>query len=190
MKSGARHLLPFVLCVALLSPIVSCARQTQARTTDEGTVDVLARSGVAVYESFTAQTPLRPISGERSALALTRWQVANLANEAADHGGYLGAQFDALARMPKSAPPFSYFIASWILHSPSDGARYARQIMGKQDWKHAPRVIFPLLVIVLFVADATRQLGRAMKPANDRAVGIAPFLGTPAEAAAHTVRQQ
>lgn len=92
VNPAARHLLAFVLCIALLSPMMSCAGQTQARTvTEDGTIDALARSGVAVYESFASETPLRPISGERSALALTRWQVSNLAGEAPAHGGYLGA---------------------------------------------------------------------------------------------------
>lgn len=184
MKFALRSLLSFALCVALLAPIVNCAHQTQAQTTDESVVDALARSGIAVYDSFTSRIPLRPVAGKASAIRLTRWQVSNLASEVAARHGYLGAQFDTLARMPKSAPPFSYFVASWILHAHSAGAGYARQLMGKQDWKHAPRVIFPLLVLVLFVADATRQAAPMAKAPPDRSLGIAPFLGAPAEAAA------
>jgi len=38
----------------------------------------------------------------------------------------------------------------------SAGAHLARDLLGPQDWKHAPQVVFPTIVLALFVADATR----------------------------------
>ena len=63
----------------------------------------------------------------------------------------------ALMPMPSSAPPFSYLLAAWVSTGPSDSANLARDLMGRSDWVHAPGLVYPLIVVVLFVSEATEQ---------------------------------
>ena len=180
----ARHVLALLLCVALLAPTISCGTQTTAASVADGdVVTELARAGVPVYADFRAAQPVQPILGKPSALKLTQWQVYNMAREVDAHDGHPGAQYDAISRFPKKAPPFSFFVAAWIVGAHSEAARYAKRIMGKQNWKNAPGVIFPMLVMMLFVADATRSSsGIAQNPSGAK-FDFARYLGEPAQAA-------
>lgn len=114
--------------------------------------DVLARSGVGVNDNggeVTTHTTMR----------LTRWQVRNLAIEAANGGGVPAEELSAAVPVPADAPPLPYLIAAWIKTYDSPGARFSRALMGDQDWTHADRAVFPGLVLTLFTADAVAGAG-------------------------------
>lgn len=120
-------------------------------------VDLLERSGVGVYPDDAADG-VEPVR-------LTGWQVSNLAVEAANGGGVAGHLLGELAPLPDGAPPISYLLAAWVLNYPSPAAGFARALMGEQDWHHAEQVVFPKLLLTLFVADREhRRLAASRTP--------------------------
>jgi hypothetical protein len=108
---------------------------------------VLRQAGVGI-SADTAAAGAEPVR-------LTAWQARNLAAEAANGGGIRGDDLTALAGTPPGAPPLSYLVAAWLSTYDSGGARFAKALMGKQDWRRAERLRYPRLVLVLFLADAT-----------------------------------
>jgi hypothetical protein len=107
---------------------------------------VLRRAKVGVYpdDAVTGAEPLR----------LTTWQVRNLAVEAANGGGVSGVTLSELAALPDGAPPMSYLVAAWAMRYPSPSAGFARALLGDQQWHQATAMVFPKLILTLFVADA------------------------------------
>lgn len=82
-------------------------------------------------------------------------QARNLANAAAAGTGIEGAALDAAATLPADVAPLSYFVAAWIDRAGSPASEWAGEIMGERDWTLAPTYLYPLLVLALFVHDAT-----------------------------------
>ncbi|GAC1355876.1 MAG: hypothetical protein NVSMB31_16440 [Vulcanimicrobiaceae bacterium] len=119
-------------------------------------IDVLAGAGVAVYDAPDAPKPLRPVDGSPSPLRFTRWQARTLALQVAFGGGFLGSRLDEVVATPKKVPTFSGTLAAWVTRYDGAGAKSAGEIMGKQDWQHAPNVVFPAIVLALFLADVAR----------------------------------
>lgn len=107
---------------------------------------LLAEAGVGVYpdDAVDGSEPVR----------LSEWQVGNLAAEAANGGGVTGETLRELAPMPPGAPPISYLLAAWVVAYPSPSAGFARALMGEQVWERADQIVFPKLLLTLFVADA------------------------------------
>jgi len=112
----------------------------------DGVVAVLRTAGAGVYPdgSYGGTEPVR----------FLRWQVVNLATEAANEGGIRGATLDQLTGRIDGVPPVSYLVAAWVSSYPSPAAAYARALLGMQDWHHAPDIAYPKLVVTLFTADA------------------------------------
>jgi hypothetical protein len=119
--------------------------------------DVLARAGVGLHEDNAEVTTGQPVR-------VTRWQARNLAVDAANGGGVPGDALNALAPVPQGAPPVPYLVAAWVTSYDSPSARFARELMGEQDWKHADTVLFPNLVITLFLADALKDVKAPAEP--------------------------
>jgi len=113
---------------------------------------VLARSGVATVADEKSKVALvavtRPVR-----MSFTRAQVQAMALSAADGGGILGSALDAVSPAAKGLAPFSYVLASWVLNEATPAAEAVHTVMGTQDWKKAPSVIFPTIALPLFVAD-------------------------------------
>jgi hypothetical protein len=120
-------------------------------------IAALANAGIAVQDTETSTVPVTPTAGAEALLRLTRWQARNLALDASAGSGILGETLDTIVGMPVGAPPFSYLLAAWITTADSSSAHLARDLMGDRDWVHAPAVVFPMLVVVLFVSEATQQ---------------------------------
>jgi hypothetical protein len=60
---------------------------------------------------------------------------------------------DAVGPLTKGLAPFSYVLASWVRNEATPGAEAVRALMGPQDWRRAPSLIFPTIDLPLFVAD-------------------------------------
>lgn len=118
---------------------------------------VLRDAGVGIYDDGAPDG--------QGIVQLTGWQVRNLAVEAANGGGVTGDVLAQVAPTPKGAPPIGYLLAAWAISYDSPGARFAHAVLGDQDWKHAGRVVFPKLVLTVFLADAVAYGAPAMKPA-------------------------
>jgi len=173
-----------VVTAALMVVILGgCGTKTESQrpgetaspiATPEHLIDVLAASGIAVYESDTATEPVREPRGRPSPLALLKTQVDALA--AQDRGGgMLGTDIDALARssgLPEDPLPFSFVIAGWLTADDSSAAKEAKALIGEQDWTRASDVVFPDVVILLFMSDFASQMaadaGSAAGPRSDR----------------------
>ena len=101
------------------------------------------------------------IQGDASAVtgfAVSEFQVRNMAVEIGGDagGGFYGAQLDEIAEMPPGAPPISYFVAAWLVRASSPAAKSAAGLMGPRDYRRAPEIVFPSVVLAAFVGDALR----------------------------------
>ncbi len=188
MKPLLRRLTSILVCAALVVPALldaGCAANNSNASHVGQAISTLASAGVAVFDSYDAARPIQQIQGTRSAMRLTRWQLSNMVAQADAHMGMLGSDIDKLERgkMPKNVPTFSYFIAAWIIRGEGPMALYARQLMGTQNYRHAPRINFPMLVITMFVADAARMRAGAPQTHPSTGFNFERMIAAPAEAA-------
>ncbi len=161
MRLSSRGLTSFGLCVLLVAPMLidaGCASHSQDALNNA--ISTLSSSGVGVYETTTSKAPMQTVGGTLSAMRLTRWQLATMVNQNDAGMGMTGSDMDSMEGKDarKGAPTISMFIATWIAKGGTPLSAYAKQLMGKRpfDIKSAPREIFPILVVTLFVADIAR----------------------------------
>ena len=90
--------------------------------------------------------------------AVSQFQVRNMAVEIAGNagGGFYGSQLDDLSPLPKEVPPLSYFIAAWLALGSTPAAKASAELMGERNWRRAPDIVFPTVVLAAFVGDAVR----------------------------------
>ncbi len=150
-------------------------------TFDQG-VELMASVGLAVFDDAEATDPLRPPAGG-PAIGYTRWQAQNLVNEVNERNGLRGRDLDAAIPLGDEAPPLSFLLAAWLDVKPTPAARRAAELIGPQDWEQAPDVVFPTLVVALFVGDAT-----AAAAGDDTSTATAPPTAAPAPAPAPALR--
>ncbi len=108
--------------------------------------EVLRAAGVGVYADGAAAPAKEPVR-------LMNWQVQNLAVEAANGGGAKGSALTAVSKLPEGAPPVGYLLAAWVTKHDSPAAGFARALLGEQDWRHAEDIVFPKVLLTLFLAD-------------------------------------
>jgi hypothetical protein len=135
------------------------ATTTTVPSTDD-LVDQLASVGIGVYDTFDATAPVAPVDGAASPLKLQRDQLEGLTAELESGGGVTGSELDQLVAMPDGAPPFSYLVAGWVTGYDSPEAAQALTLLGgsdAHDWTHTAAIMFPNLVVVLFVSNLARE---------------------------------
>ncbi len=113
---------------------------------------VLAQSGVATVADEGSKAPLVSVTGPVR-LRFTRAQVQAMALSAADGGGLLGSTLGSVTPVAKGVAPFGYVLAAWLRNEATPGAEAVRALMGPQDWKAVPSVVFPTIALPLFAAD-------------------------------------
>jgi hypothetical protein len=118
----------------------------------------LADAGIATLPDESLSTPLVAVTAPASVVRVTAWQAHIFDVEIAAHAGVTGGQLDGALPLPPGAPPISYLIAAWVTTGTSAGAQWSRQLLGDQDWAHAPQVMFPGAVLTMFVADVAEHL--------------------------------
>ena len=186
MKHAARFSLFTLLCVAIVLPsMLSGCSPGGTRAHVATAISTLAAGGVPVYESYSGGRPIEALQGPRSAMRFTRWQLTNLVRQADAGMGIVGATIDHMekAKAPKGAPTLSYFIAAWLVRDSGPLAHYAKQLMGTNtDYKHAPRLTFPLLVVSLFIADAARMPNDTNPPTSQHGFNVERLFAAPADA--------
>ena len=145
----------------------------------EGTVSeavaILAESGIATFEAPESTVPMREVAEPATGIKLLLDQVRAMALEAHTGGGIEGAQLDALFEVPSDLAPPSFVLAGYVAGVDTAGARLARSLMGVEDWtvadwRAAPLVVFPKIVLMLFTNDVVRE--RQQEPG----AAIAPEL--------------
>jgi hypothetical protein len=163
---GVRMLVLLVLSVVLVgcsaapsaeANVAQLREQPFGDSTVEAAMNVLAGSGVATFDDADSDQPLKAVTDPASPLVLMRDQVRAMALEANAGGGIPGDEIDALVEIDETLAPPSYILAGYVAEAETDGAEFARQLMGEQDWSQAPLVVFPQLVLVLFTADVVRE---------------------------------
>ncbi len=167
------------------NPLATALREPYGAHSTDTVITALANAGIAVQATELSKAAVTPVTGSAAHLRLTRWQARNLALDAASGGGgVLGGDLDRVVPMPPGAPPFSYLLAAWVSTGPGYGAHLARDLMGRSDWVHAPGLVYPLIVVVLFVSEATEQTAKdvAASPSPSPAVTPAGFA-VPAQSA-------
>jgi hypothetical protein len=137
---------------------------------------VLAKAGVGIYDD-TAADGTQPVR-------VTRWQARNLAVEAANGGGIRGDVLAQLAATPPGAPPIGYLIGAWIKVYDSPASRFSAALLGPRDWRRPDQIVFPNLVLTLFLADATATSSPASGPTRGPTRAAPSGMGRAAPAAA------
>jgi hypothetical protein len=139
----------------------------------EATVDrfaeVLRASGVDVVADMS--------SSSTAAVRVTRWQVENMAVEAANGGGISGRTLAALAPTADGVPPMPFLIAAWMLQAETPAARFARDLQGSELGDDAYALIFPAAALTLFLADATGSQAAPPTPGDSTAAAGAALSG-------------
>ncbi|MEI9941417.1 MAG: hypothetical protein WDO69_29715 [Pseudomonadota bacterium] len=128
-------------------------------STDPVTVDDLAATGLEVFADPTQQSPVVDATSADfgpTPVRLLQDQVDVMSLEAVSGQGVLGSDFDDLVSLGAGLPPASYFLAGYVSAAGTPGAQLAHEIMGDQDWHHASTLVYPMLVLTLFAADAAR----------------------------------
>ncbi len=129
--------------------------------------DELESAGIAIAEEWDESA--------HEVVRVTPWQAQNMAAEAANEGGVSGAELAAISPAPEGAPPIGYLISAWALDYDSDGARFAHALLGEQDFHHPEAILFPSLVMTLFLADATADYDAAEYQAS-AALGVVTVM--------------
>ncbi|MEO5704943.1 MAG: hypothetical protein ABIZ52_07455 [Candidatus Limnocylindrales bacterium] len=132
------------------------------QATVDAAVTLLAESGIATYEAPESASPIREVASPASPARLLLDQVQAMALEAHTGGGIEGAELDALFEVSPDLAPPSYLLAGYVAAVDTPGAHLARSLMGvedwtAEDWRAAPTVIFPKLVLLLFTSDVARE---------------------------------
>ena len=118
-------------------------------------------------------TPMRLLQDQATAMLL----------EASAGQGTLGADLDTLLPAGPGLPPTSYLLAGWVSAAGSPGSLLALRTMGTRDWRHAPSIVFPGLVLALYVADATRFAAAFANGPAATATNTAPSVAEPGSTA-------
>ena len=149
---------------------------------DDVTIDLLARSGVAVYPDEQATQPVVPLAVPEIS-RVTSWQLRNMAAEARVGGGILGSDLDRAVPLKGTRLPFSYLLAAWLSSSDSAGATALRDHMGTQAWTDAPGLVYPTLALELFSVDVATAGGQVTVPVGrpsgrrERVTALAAIAG-------------
>ncbi|MBA2275962.1 MAG: hypothetical protein H0W00_04590, partial [Chloroflexi bacterium] len=118
-------------------------------------IETLATSGIGVYQEAGASSPIEEPEDPTSPLRFTRWQAENLARDAKAGGGIGAHEIDELLPMPPESIPFSFVLAGYVAAAQTLGAEHARVLMHDQDIEQPASLLFPTLVLALFVGEVT-----------------------------------
>jgi len=158
-------------------------------STDPVTVDDLAAAGLAVFDDPTQTAPIAVVNVTDigpTPVRLLKAQADAMSLEAVSGQGVLGSDFDALVSLGPDLPPASYFLAGYVSAARTPGALLAHKVMGDQDWRHAPTLVYPMLILTLFAADSARYAnalaGDATAGSSAQALTIPTSLCTDAQA--------
>jgi len=170
--------IPVVVVATLAVALTGCAKD--ATRSSAGTSTAVERSTstpITDLESRMRDAGIQVVPDVTSAFvggAYTQWQITTMQRGVDARQGLLGAELDAAMPLPAGAPPLSYFVGAWVDRAASPGAKLAAEIIGSQDWTHAPDVTFPDALLALFVHDALD--GAAETPADgSQPVQLASF---------------
>lgn len=128
----------------------------------DAATEALAQTGVATYAQPDSAAPIMPVAEPAAPMKLFGDQVRAMALEANVGGGIEGSELDALVETEPDLAPTSFVLAGYIAAAETDGSRAAARLMGvedwdAEDWRDAPSVVFPQIVLVMFTADVTRE---------------------------------
>ena len=132
-------------------------------------IDRLAESGIAVFPDEGGPAIVEP-DEPASPLPLLRWQARNLTLEAASGGGLLGSDLDGLVAPDPDhpeAPSPAQFLAAYVHGVETPGAELSRELIGDQDLSEPDTVVFPTMVVTLFVSDLARAADELAGPEPD-----------------------
>jgi hypothetical protein len=146
----------------------------------DAAVAIFAANGVATYETPEAESPVQSVSEPTVPFKLLLDQVRVMAFEVnGEVAGIGGAELDTIVVTEPDVAPPSYILAGYVAAADTPGSVAARQIMraedwGVEEWRRAPDVVFPQLVMVLFLADVVREQ-MSVETADDSGPALAGF---------------
>lgn len=173
----------FIPCLVLALAAAACSSDGSG-SSESVAASGAGRSGTVIDALEAAGIPVlaQPSGGDGSRqVRLWEWQVDTMTRQYEAGNGWVGAELDDAVGSIAGAP-ISYFVAAWVSTFDTANAAAARDLMGEQDWRNAPSIVFPSIVLTLFVDDAVS----ASVPSDDENAGGVVDGTTVALAAART----
>jgi hypothetical protein len=121
----------------------------------QSAVEELANAGVETRTLPSDAAPITPATGDPSALQFLKFQVRNMALEAAAGAGSTGADLDA-ATTAAGGGPVTPLLDGWMQEAGTPASELAASALRGQDLEHPGTSVIPTLALAAFVADATR----------------------------------
>ncbi len=145
--------------------------------------------GIGVYADASQVNPVDalPSAVAPSPIKLLATQAAAMLVEAGDGQGMVGADLDTLVGADPGMPAPSYLVAGWITGAHSPRSEYALKLMGVHKWTNAPAIVFPTLVLTLYVSDAARFADSMAGPDGSAPSVPAPSVPAPSVPAPHSL---
>lgn len=173
---------------------------------------VPAVAGAAIQLADVERAGITVVADDRAAvpaasLTVSGVQLERMLVEQSLGGGVVGRDLDVIAPMPDSLPPTSYLLQAWLAKGTGDAADAGRAAMGEaaRATTGIADIVYPTVVVALFVADLGAMIAAGAGDAGDAAEpgdtstppglrgGAAAFAGSaPCTAAntfiAHTIK--
>ncbi len=133
------------------SGAISAASTSAVESPTTSASSILADVGVTVLDAPA-------LAGSNTDISITTDQLDFLDAEAAGHGGIRGDVLDAAGGGAPSGIPMSAVLAGWMRGVDTPAAAFGRAAMAGQDLTHPDGSVFPMVVLILFAADAAKQV--------------------------------
>ena len=134
----------------------------------------LAQAGIPVVADFDHPAPR---------WQLTEFQVSVMHEQLTDRQGFAGSELDTEAPITAGGATVSYLIAAWIVGAKTPRSNLVSGWMGRQDWRHAPNVVFPTAVLALFSIDMAEHMaadaGRAQSASASSQTVLMDIVSAP-----------
>lgn len=133
-----------------LDQLVSALRQLPFdSSTLEVARSIVEAAGIQVVSDDETSDP------PTAAVAISEWELRNVAAQAANGGGVPAVTLAELAPTEAGQPPVPYLVAAWMRVYDSPGSRFSATLLSNEDLSRPDLMVFPDLVLLLFLADAT-----------------------------------
>ena len=134
----------------------------------------LGAAGIGVLPAMDVSAQrLTPVAGPEF-LVLSAWQADALTLEVTAGSGIAGNALNT-AFPTGAAPPLSVVLAGWMKSAVDPDARAAATLMGRPDFVHHLDLHFPMVVILLFLADLARHTNPPPGPSTATVPGAYPL---------------
>lgn len=140
-----------------------------------------AVAGAAVQQADVERAGITVVADDHAAVpadsfTISGVQLERMLVEQSLGGGLVGSDLDVIAPMPDSLPPTSFLLQAWLAKGVGEAADAGRAAMGEaaRATTGIADVVYPTVVVALFVADLGAMITAAVGDAGDEPGTAAP----------------